>query len=299
MAQPDKSAEIKACAIRIAREAADGTTPAGATNGYVAQNLITLTRSPDVDEGTDYSQRNACGGVPFPVKDRPLVKRYNLALTLEHPDPELFELMLSWALILSTPGAARTPTGDIATGSFNVLNIGGAGVTNADIGATIAATGIPASTTILEILSPTSVRMSAAATATTVGVSLTITPVAQSIGNVGPALGVQAADNGVSLEIWSNRYVGAGPAPYLPFIKTAFVRTYWIDGDRSWADAKNNPVLNGYAIENVNWGNGPWNDWGKEVSGSAAKSLSRVWGTHYVDALPTVGNGYVTVPVQT
>ncbi|HEX7276036.1 MAG TPA: hypothetical protein VF244_01555 [Acidimicrobiales bacterium] len=298
MAQPDRASEIKACALRVARLAADGTTPAGATNGYITKNLITLTKTPDIDEGTDYSQRNACGETPYPVKDRPTIRRYNLALTLEYPDPELFELLLAHALILSTPAAPRTPTGNITTGSFTVSNISG-GVTNADVGATIAATGIPAATTtIVAIESASSVTISAAAIATTVGVTLTITPAAQAIGNVGPALGIQAADFGSSLELFSNAYVGGSRAPYLPFIKSAFTRTYWQEGDRSWADAKNNPTLNGYADENLFWGNGPWNDWGKETSSATVKTLSRAFGWHRVDALPVTASGYTAVPTQ-
>lgn len=297
MAQPDKSVQIKACAMRLARLAADGTTPAGASNGYVTRNLITLSVTPEVDEGTDYSQRNACGEIPFAVKDRPTIKWLNLAITLEHQDPEVFELMLAWATILSTPAAARTPTGDIANGSTTVSNISG-GVTNADVGATIAATGIPALTTIVEILSASSVRISAAASATTVGVTLTVTPVAQAIGNVDGPLGVQQSDNGVSLEMFSNLYVGQAAAPYLPFLKTAFPRTYWTPGEQSFGDAKANPTLTGRATENLFWGNGPFNDWGKETASAPAKTLSRVRGSHRVDSIPAVATGYTTVPAQ-
>jgi hypothetical protein len=298
MAQPDQSSEIKACALRIARLAADGSTPAGATNGYVTKNLITLTKTPDIDEGTDYSQRNSCGETPFAVRDRPKVRRYNLALTLEYPDPELFELLLSWATILSTPASARVVTSNIVSGSPTVSNISGVSLSLSDVGATIAAVGIPSLTTIIAVLSPTSATMSANASSTTTGVSTTITPIAQAIGNVGPALGANPTDYGVSVELFSNVYVGASPAPYLPFVKSALTRTYWQEGERTWADAKNNPTLTGYADENLFWGNGPWNDWGKETSSATAKTLSRAFGWHRLDALPTVAAGYQTVPTQ-
>jgi hypothetical protein len=67
--------------------------------------------------------------------------------------------------------SAITYTGDITTGSAVVLNL--SSTIGLNEGQDISAAGIPASTTIKSILSDSSVELSAVATATTVGVTIT------------------------------------------------------------------------------------------------------------------------------
>lgn len=296
--QPDKVSSIYACALRLARLAVDGSTPAGATNGYISNNLITLSATPDVDEGTDHSSKNACGDNVFPVKDRPTTKRWNLGMTLEVADPELSELLTAAPLILSTPAAPRTLAANGSTTSGSpVVSSPTAAFSGTDIGAGISGAGIPASTTIISVQSATQATMSANATATASGtVAFTITPVAHSIGSTASPLGVQASDNGVSLEVWTKAFDGPGPAAVLPFIKWAFPRTYWRLDTREFTNAKQGQAFVGYAIENSGWGNGPWNDW-VEPSPST-RTLSRAYGWHRVSSLPSPAIGYTTVPSQ-
>jgi hypothetical protein len=298
VSQPDKVVSIYACALRLARLAADGTTPAGATNGYISNNLITLSATPDIDEGTDHSSPNACGDDAFPVKDRPKTKRYNLAMTLEVKDPEITELLTSNPLILSTPASARVlaANGTTATGTF-VLTSPTMAATALDIGATITGTGVGVGAVISAINSPTSVTVTVASTATASGtIAFTITPVAQSIGGMGPELGVQASDNGVSMELFTKAYAGANPATVLPFIKHAFTKTTWREDTREFANAKQGQSFVGEGTYNSNFGNGPWNDW-VEASPSS-RLLTRAYGWHRAAALPTPAIGYVAVPTQ-
>lgn len=295
MAKPDESASIQACVMRLARLAADGTTPAGATNGYVTKNFISLTMTPEVDEGQDFSTQNACGEYVITARDRPIIKRWNLEMEWLMPDPEAAEMLTSAPLILSTAAAPITPTGNLTNGS-DIISALSVTVDGFDVGATVTGTGVGASAVIVEILSPTSIRVSVPSTATSAGVSLTITPVAQGIGLQALPLGAQASDNGVSLELFTKAIAGSGPAALLPYYKWAFTRSYWRFADREFNNARMAQKFSGYAIENVNWGNGPWNDW---VDASpSTKTLSRAWGFHRVGALPATSPTYVTVPAQ-
>lgn len=298
MSQADKVVSIYACALRLARLAADGTTPAGATNAYISNNLITLSMTPDIDEGTDFSAKNACGNDAFPVKDRPTTKRLNLAMTLEVVDPEITELLTSNPLILSTPAAPRTTTADgsTVTGTF-VLTSPTMAATALDLGATISGTGVGVAAVITAVNSATSVTVSVASTATASGsVAFTITPIALSIGSMGPELGVQASDSGVSLEVWTKAYKDAGPASVLPYIKWAFTRSYWRVDTREFTNAKQGQAFVGYADYNSGWGNGPFNDW-VEASPSS-RLLTRAYGYHRTATLPTPAIGYTATPTQ-
>lgn len=298
MSQPDKVAQIYACALRAARLAADGSTPAGATNGYIMNNLITLTATPDVDEGTDFSAKNACGDDAFPVRDRPTIKRWNLAMTTEVKDPEFDEVVTAAPLILSTPAAARVlaANGSTTNGTF-VLTSPTMAATNLDIGAAVTGTGVGAAAVIASVQSATSVTVTVASTATATGtIAFTITPIALSIGSTGPALGVQASDNGVSLELWAKAFDGASPSAVLPYIKHAFPRTYWRLDTREFTNAKAGSAYVGYAIENAGWNNGPWNDW-VEASPST-RTLTRSYAWHRTATLPTPAIGYTAVPTQ-
>lgn len=296
--QPDKVVSIYACALRVARLAADGSTPAGATNGYISNNLITLTATPDVDEGTDHSSKNACGDDAFPVKDRPTIKRYNMAMSLEVKDPELTELLTSDPIILSTPAAPRTlaANGSTTSGGF-ILSSPTMAATGTDIGATVTGTGVGVGAKIAEVLTTTQVRVDVASTATASGtVAFTITPVAQSIGGMGPELGVQATDNGTSIELFAKAYSGANLAAVRPFIKHAFTKVTWREDTREFGGAKQNQAFVGEATYNSGFGNGPWNDW-VEASPSS-RLLTRAYGWHRATDLPTPAIGYVAVPTQ-
>ena len=74
-------------------------------------------------------------------------------------------------------GAARTPTDGVTTNLSPVVTSATAFFNISDIGASITGTGIPASTRILSVQSPTSATMTANATATGSALSIVITRV--------------------------------------------------------------------------------------------------------------------------
>ncbi len=236
MSQPDKVVSIYGCAVRLARLAADGTTPAGTTNGYISNNLITLSISPEIDEGTDHSSKNACGDDHFPVRDRPTHKRYNLSMTTEVLDAEFAELLTSNPIILSTPASARVLAANGSTVSGSpIVSSPTAAFSSLDIGAAVTGTGVGAAAVVQSVTSSTTAVLSVNSSATASGtIAFTITPIALTIGGTGPELGVQAADSGVSLEVFAKAFDGAGPAAIWPFIKHAFTRSYWRSVTRAY-----------------------------------------------------------------
>ena len=303
MGLPDEGAWIKACVARFARLSSDGTPVAGVNNGKIIKNFVTLTETKEVTAGTDHSAPNACGDIPYPVRDPDIITRYGLELKVMYPDPELDELLTAAAAILSTPAAARTGlTANISTGSDEVKVISG-GVTNADMRAVIAATGIPVGSVIGAILSANSVRIinpttgaAATATATTTGVVTSITPVALVIGASGPTLGVASPANGVSMELWQNVYEGGNSAPFLPYGRTDFGRTYWRRGDSDFTSTRKPWRYTGFAVKNLNYGNGPWND--HIDPAPSTRTITEASAYYRTATIPTPVVGYAVVPAS-
>lgn len=297
MSQVDVPALVQACAIRIARLASDGTTPAGATNGYVTKNLIKMTVKPEVEGGQEFTIRDACGSLPVIYKDRDIIKRYSADIEFMTPDPEIAELMVAAPLVTGTIGTTRTfADGTIVTGSSSVTSPTAA-FTLSDVGNPITGTGIPALTTILGVISPTSATMSANATSSVAGTaSLTITAQTRSIGAQAPALGVLPTDNGVSIELWSKAVSGNSQVAVNPWVHWAYPLGVWAPAGRDHANERTGMAFSGFLYENPGWGNGPWNDWA--MPSPSTKALTRAWGWFRSNDLPTITTGYTAVPTQ-
>jgi len=212
----DGAASIQACALRVARLAADGTTPAGASNMYVSDSFIRLLAAPQVEDGQEINVPNACGKNVVSHKDADKITRLNLTLELITPDPELLELLTNSLLIQ-------------------------------DAGSTV--------------------------------------------GFAYPKLNEPLAQNGVSMELWSKAVIGGQQAAALPYWRWVLPKTYnWRFGDREWTNGHMPNVLTGIAVENVNFGNGPTNDW----NGPDDRVLAAMRDA----TLPVTQLGYVATPVQ-
>lgn len=114
---------IDGCALRVARLAADGTTPAGATNGYITKGFVRVNLDPQFDEGDETKLRNACGDLAINTKDEPVMTHVNVELELTTPDPELYELLTGGSLITTTgdsTGFAFPPLGEVVAGYYGV-----------------------------------------------------------------------------------------------------------------------------------------------------------------------------------
>lgn len=293
---------ISVCALRLARLAADGTTPASPVGGYCNKALAKLSIKTEVEVGTEVLARNACGDLDVNFKARDILKRYTLGLEVLGYDPELDEMLLSVPLLTSSLGTTRTVTDGATTNGSTTVSSATAAFTAFDVGSTIAATGIPALATIAAILSPTQVTISAPATATGATLSTVITAVAISVGTEGYRLGVQPTDNGLSLEAWC-RNIRAGVVDQVfPWLRIVFPATFWSQGDPVDLEANvaQRTVYAGFGTENAGWGNGPWNDWMKVRSTDTAQLLSsgRAYDKHFLNWIPATQVGYVAVPTQ-
>lgn len=289
MAGNDCASSIQLCALRVARLAADGTTPAGATNMYVTDKLAELGITPQYEEGDEITVKGGCGQILVAFKDMDRLKRLEISLTLESVDPELIELCTGSTLIttggqsmgfsLPAVGAAAingvslegwskawigggAPPGTtvldgVTTNASPTLTSATAAFTAADVGRTVSGTGIPGGTTILTVTNGTTVTMSANATAT--GSSLTVT-----IGR---------------------------PGAYFRFVFPKWVPKF---DARTLNSGVSPTVLNGPVLENQGIGNGPLNDFPAGMIATAGRVMSA-----FRDAtLPASVCGYSTTPAQ-
>lgn len=290
MAGNDGAASLQACALRVSRLAADGTTPAGATNMIVTGSLIKLEVKANLESGDDIVVKNACGGIYAAYKSGDVLKRYDLTLTMPSPDVELDEMLTAGSLVTSggqsvgwsspavggAPGngvclevwakawvGGGPPPGQVftdaaTTSSSTTVTSATANFTSADVGRTITGAGIPTSTTIASVTNTTTIVLSAAATATATGVSITL----------------------------------GRPGAYW-----RYVFPHWLGAPASFAleGALVQPVWSGPTFENPNIGNGPNNDWPAGLLATAGRSYSRFRDS----SLPSTSTvGYQATPTQ-
>lgn len=105
---------IRACMMRVAALATDGSTPCG--NGlYVTDTLVELVLEPEVQEGDSLEQRNACGDFCIDFKDDDRIRWWNATLKLCEPNAGLAALLASGFTALTNGG------GDIIGGKFPPL----------------------------------------------------------------------------------------------------------------------------------------------------------------------------------
>lgn len=293
-------ASIQFCSLRIGRLNAVGQVPAGTTNSYVTNLLGKLTVKWELEAGVDIVIRDGCGGMPFTYKTRDIPKRYDLQLDIKTPDPQVHELLLAQPLIVSPASyGSRTVTDGATTSGVATITSATAAFTNADVGATVTATGIPALTTIVSITSATVAALSANATATGTTLSTTIArplPAGMStgdtIGSYAQPLSTQPTDNGVSMEAWSKVITGSSQAVQLPWWRWGFFQTFWAPMDRVLENAEQVISFTGFGVSNPGFGTGPGRDW---LGGVTGTSPTAPYGYYRDFAVPTPACGYTAV----
>src|SRR4051812_45386208 len=92
--------ELQACIVRVAALDSDCTITGGTNGGLVTAGLVTLTADPDVEEGTVYEQKNACGDILFTYEKDDVVKRYNVSGEFGFSDFEMMALLFGGTTIL-------------------------------------------------------------------------------------------------------------------------------------------------------------------------------------------------------
>lgn len=96
--------QINACLVRVARLAPDCSPLGGPDSAYVTYGLVTMTASPDLEEGTVYEPKNACGSIMYTYETADLIKRYNLTGEFIFFDPEAQYILFGGTVIQGAPG---------------------------------------------------------------------------------------------------------------------------------------------------------------------------------------------------
>lgn len=100
----DGAGSIHALLLRAARLAADGSTPAGAANGYATNSLVKIEFKPVYAEGSEINETNGSGVACVYYKAPPTLLRHDVTVTVCTPDEELEEL-LGGGTLLTAAGA--------------------------------------------------------------------------------------------------------------------------------------------------------------------------------------------------
>lgn len=91
----------QACAFRATRLQSDCTPATGADNAVVTNGLISLTLTPDIEEGATFEPKNACDEILWTATNDDRVKRYTGDGEIGLWDYELIELMTDATLLVA------------------------------------------------------------------------------------------------------------------------------------------------------------------------------------------------------
>lgn len=117
----DKSASISGSVIRVTRLNADGSTAVGPSASFVTRAFISVKITPEYEAGTDITTKLADGTIGIAYKTPNTLKRVNITLGVENPDPELTELISGGTILGASQGFAAPLMGEI--GSPNGVSI--------------------------------------------------------------------------------------------------------------------------------------------------------------------------------
>lgn len=113
MAQ-DYAASITGSHLRITRLNPNGSIMTGPSASYVTKQYISLSITPEYEDGDEFSQKTAGGEVCASFKTADTLKRVTLQVALCNPDPEFTEMAAGGVLYTAdgkTAGWAAPPVG--------------------------------------------------------------------------------------------------------------------------------------------------------------------------------------------
>ena len=100
------ASSVQGVAIRVTSLNADGTTATGASASYVLNSFIRVSFTPEYEEGDEFTEKNAAGGVCTTFKADDTLKRANLEVAVCNPDAE-FTQKVAGGLLLSGDGLTQ------------------------------------------------------------------------------------------------------------------------------------------------------------------------------------------------
>lgn len=96
--------EKNVCYLRAVRLGSNCSPLVGPNNAAVTTGILTMTRSAEIEDGTEFDFKNGCGSTIAYAQDPDNLKRFNLTGTLYTMDHELFEVLFGGELIVADTG---------------------------------------------------------------------------------------------------------------------------------------------------------------------------------------------------
>lgn len=100
----DYAASISVSAIRITRLDTDGTLMTGPSASYVTQGVISVSMTPEYEEGDEFTQKNGAGEVCVTYKAPDTLKRVTLEVAICDPNAEFTEMIAGGVLLAGANG---------------------------------------------------------------------------------------------------------------------------------------------------------------------------------------------------
>ena len=89
----DNAASVTGEVIRVTALDATGKFVVGGKSSYVTQSFISVSFTPEYEDGDEFTQKNAKGAVCVTFKAPDTLKRINLSIAICDPNPELTSLL--------------------------------------------------------------------------------------------------------------------------------------------------------------------------------------------------------------
>lgn len=96
--------QFNACLFRVALLDDDCTPIGGTDSGIVTPGIVSLTATPDVEEGTVFEPKTGCGSIAWTYEEPDRVKRYNLSGQFIYIDFEMDQMLFGGSLVTGRGG---------------------------------------------------------------------------------------------------------------------------------------------------------------------------------------------------
>jgi len=103
--------QFNVCIFRAALLDASCKPLGGADSGVVTAGLVSMTATPDIEEGTVFEPKTGCGNIAFTYEEPDRIKRYNVSGSFIFVDPELKRILFGGGLV--TGSALSDFTGEV------------------------------------------------------------------------------------------------------------------------------------------------------------------------------------------
>lgn len=107
----DYASSIQGAAVRVTKLATDGSLATGASASFVTTAFMSLSFTPEFEEGEDITEKSANGGICVSFKTNDTLKRVTLELAICGPDPELTEMLGGGIILGASQGYAAPDIG--------------------------------------------------------------------------------------------------------------------------------------------------------------------------------------------